>query len=233
MTLLLEAKNYSFGYDGVPVVSGTHLTIEAGQLVGIVGPNGSGKSTLFRGLLGLIPPMSGQVMRETEAVAYVPQKEVLDGLYPLSAGEVVQMGAFGHLTGLRRVRAEDRTRAGECLAQVGLPDVGRHAYASLSGGQRQRVLLARALMARPRLLMLDEPTSGVDTSAAGIIMELILRLAHEQGLAIAMVSHHLEELRQVASIGVRVDDGQVRVGSPDELLIEERSLSTASASTKK
>lgn len=232
MTRLLEAKNYSFGYDGVPVVSGTDLRIEAGQLVGIVGPNGSGKSTLFRGLLGLIPPMSGQVLRETEAVAYVPQKEVLDELYPLSAGEVVQMGAFGQLSGLRRIGASDRARAGECLAEVGLPDVGRHAYASLSGGQRQRVLLARALMVRPRLLMLDEPTSGVDTSAASIIMELILRLAHEQGMAIAIVSHHLEELRQVASIGVRVDNGQVNVGSPDNFLIDRRSSSTASTPIK-
>ncbi len=222
MTLLLETKDFSFGYRGVPVVSGSALTMEAGQVLGIAGPNGAGKSTLFRGLLGLIPPIKGQVTRHTKAIGYVPQKEVLDGLYPLSAGEVVQMGAFGKLSGLRRLRAEDKELAQECLQRVDLPDVGRHNYASLSGGQRQRVLLARALMVRPRLMMLDEPTSGVDALAAGIILELILRLAEEQDMAVAIVSHHLADLRHAATIGVWVSEGQAQIGPADELLRAER-----------
>ena len=230
MTVLLEAKDFSFGYRGVPVVSGKNLTMEAGQVLGIAGPNGSGKSTLFRGLLGLIPPIKGQVIRNTRAIGYVPQKEVLDGLYPLSASEVVQMGAFGKLSGLRRLGSEDKALAQECLQRVDLPEVGRQAYASLSGGQRQRVLLARALMVRPRLMMLDEPTSGVDALAAGVILELILRLAQEQDMAVAIVSHHLEDLRHAATIGVWVSDGQAQIGPAEELLHAER-LSFARTTT--
>ncbi len=217
MQPILEAHNFSFGYGGVSVVSGDALTMEPGQILGIAGPNGSGKSTLFRGLLGLIPPMEGQVVRRTRAIGYVPQKEVLDELYPFSAAEVVEMGAYGSLHGMRRLSREQKQLAQTCLERVQLADRGKKPYSSLSGGQRQRVLLARALMVRPKLMMLDEPTSGVDARAAEVIMDLILRLAKEEGLAVAIVSHRLHDLQRAASVGVWVDDGRAEVG-PAEIL---------------
>ncbi len=222
MTFVLEAHNFSFGYRGVPVVAGEKLTMEAGQVLGIAGPNGSGKSTLFRGLLGLIPAMGGKVTRRTQAIGYVPQKEVLDELYPLSAAEVVQMGAFGTLSGLRRLSPDAKKMAQICLDRVDLPDVGKQAYSSLSGGQRQRVLLARALMVKPKLMMLDEPTSGVDAVAAGVIMELILRLAKDEDLAVAIVSHRLHDLRHTCTVGVWVANGRAQVGPAEDLLRVER-----------
>ncbi|MFT4648845.1 MAG: ABC-type Mn2+/Zn2+ transport system ATPase subunit [Glaciecola sp.] len=222
MTSILEASDFSFGYRGVRVVSGDKLTMEAGQVLGIAGPNGAGKSTLFRGLLGLLPPLSGQVTRRTQAIGYVPQKEVLDELYPLSAAEVVQMGAFGTLSGFRRLGRDAKDLAQACLQRVDLPDVGKQAYSSLSGGQRQRVLLARALMVKPKLMMLDEPTSGVDALAAGVIMELILRLAKDEDLAVAIVSHRLHDLRHAATVGVWVSNGRAQVGPAEELLQADR-----------
>jgi ABC-type Mn2+/Zn2+ transport system ATPase subunit len=222
MTALLEAHRFQFGYGGQVVVSGDSILLEAGQVLGIAGPNGSGKSTLFRGLLGLIPPMSGQVIRRTNAIGYVPQKEVLDELYPLSASEVVQMGAYGTLSGWRRLRRDQKELAQDCLERVNLPDVGKQAYSSLSGGQRQRVLLARALMVQPKLMLLDEPTSGVDTLAASVIMELILRLAREENLAVAIVSHRLHDLQQAATLGVWVANGRAQVGPAEELLRADR-----------
>jgi len=222
MKPILEARNFSFGYGGIPVVSGEKLTMFPGQVLGIAGPNGSGKSTLFRGLLGLIPALQGQVVRHTQAIGYVPQKEVLDELYPFSAAEVVQMGAFGSLSGLRRLNREQKDLAQACLERVHLADVGKKAYASLSGGQRQRVLLARALMVRPKLMMLDEPTSGVDAAAAEVIMDLILHLAKEEDLAVAIVSHRLQDLQRAASVGVWVNEGRAQVGSSEVLQQAER-----------
>ncbi|MDF1836806.1 MAG: metal ABC transporter ATP-binding protein [Planctomycetota bacterium] len=213
MTPILEARDFTFGYDGVAVVAGDKLTMEPGQVLGIAGPNGSGKSTLFRGLLGLIPAMTGTVVCNTPAIGYVPQKEVLDELYPFSAVEVVEMGGYGSLLGWRRLTREQKDRAHACLERVQLPEVAKKAYSSLSGGQRQRVLLARALMVKPKLMMLDEPTSGVDAKAARVIMDLILRLAEEENLAVGIVSHRLQDLQRAANVGVWVDEGRAHVGA--------------------
>src|SRR5688572_16393159 len=106
MAVLLRTKGAAFGYAETPVVAGVDLAVDAGDFVGIVGPNGAGKTTLFRGLLGLIPPMRGSVERSTRAIGYVPQRETLDPLFPVSAEEVVQMGAYGRLRGLRRLSRE-------------------------------------------------------------------------------------------------------------------------------
>ncbi|MCA9000802.1 MAG: metal ABC transporter ATP-binding protein [Planctomycetes bacterium] len=211
MTAILEANHYRFGYRGKTIVAGEHLSLEAGQVLAIAGSNGSGKTTLFRGLLGLIAPQSGEVIRHTRAIGYVPQGEVLDDLYPLTATEVVQMGAFGTLRGWRRLNGEQNAHAQKCLERVELGDLGKHAYASLSGGQRQRVLLARALMVHPKLMLLDEPTSGVDPKAAQVIMDLVRQLSQEEGLAVAIVSHHLSELSRVATHCAWIQGGKAEV----------------------
>ncbi len=219
---LVRLRGASFGYGERPVISGVDLEVGPGDLVGIVGPNGSGKTTLFRGILGLIPPASGTVERDAGPIGYVPQREGLDPIYPLRVDEVVHMGAYGRLSGMRGLARADRELARTCLARVALADRARDPFASLSGGQRQRVLIARALMVRPRLLLLDEPTSGVDRAAQRLISELLLELNRREGMAILLVSHQLALVRESVRRVLWVDEGRVQQGSPEEFLRPER-----------
>ena len=221
MEPLLQARGASFGYDGRPVVAGLDLAIHAGDFIGIVGPNGAGKTTLFRGLLGLIPPLAGVVVRDGGAIGYVPQREMLDPVYPLRVDEVVHMGAYGGLSGLRRLARSQRELALENLARVGLADRAAKQFAALSGGQRQRVLIARALMVKPRLLLLDEPTSGVDPEAQGRILRLLADLNGRERLAVLLVSHQLAMVRQSVSDVLWVADGRASRGPAAELLAPE------------
>jgi ABC-type Mn2+/Zn2+ transport system ATPase subunit len=214
---LLQVERATFGYSGVAVVSEVDLEIRAGDFVGIVGPNGSGKTTLFRGLLGLVPPMAGRVTRSTRAVGYVPQRETLDPIYPVTVEEVVRMGARP------RSRSRDVAElARGCLDRVGMSERRADAFSSLSGGQRQRVLIARALMVAPELLLLDEPTSGVDRGAQARIGELLIELASRERLAILLVSHQLAMLRETVRRVLWVAEGRVVEGTADELLSPER-----------
>jgi ABC-type Mn2+/Zn2+ transport system ATPase subunit len=221
MDELLRLEGAAFGYGARTVVSGVDLAVRAGDFTGIVGPNGSGKTTLFRGLLGLLPPQRGRVVRAGVAVGYVPQRESLDAIFPLSVREVVEMGAYGRLRGLRRLGRIEKALAGELLERVELREHERAPFASLSGGQRQRVLIARALMVRPALLLLDEPTSGIDRSAEAVIQKL-LRALNAEGVAILLVSHQLGLVREEARRVLWVADGRVRAGAPRELLAPER-----------
>jgi ABC-type Mn2+/Zn2+ transport system ATPase subunit len=214
---LLRLQDAAFGYEGRPIITGVDLAVGPGDFLGIVGPNGAGKTTLFRGILGLIEPLSGRVERLTNAVGYVPQRETLDPLFPLRVDEVVHMGAYGRLSGLRSLRHAERTLARECLARVRLADRAHEAFAALSGGQRQRVLIARALMARPALLMLDEPTSGVDRTAQQAILALLAELRRE-GLGILLVSHQLAMLRHTVSEILLVSGGRVKRSGADDAL---------------
>ncbi len=209
---LIRLVQASFGYAGRPILAGVDLEVGERDFVGIVGPNGSGKTTLVRGLLGLVPPLSGTVERRGVVFGYVPQRESLDANFPLSALEVVEMGAYRRLSGLRRLTWQDRVAAAALLERVGLSGRSRHPFSELSGGQRQRVLLARALLARPNVLLLDEPTSGVDRDAQAQILELLRELQLE-GLAILLVSHQLAMVRAVAGRTLLVTEGRVELAS--------------------
>jgi ABC-type Mn2+/Zn2+ transport system ATPase subunit len=222
MSALLRLERASFGYAGRAIVSGVDLEVDAGSFLGIVGPNGAGKTTLFRGMLGLIPPIAGRVERFDTRIGYVPQRETLDPIYPLSVQEVVHMGAYGRLRGWRGLARGERDLARATLARVGMDARARDAFAALSGGQRQRVLIARALMARPELLILDEPTSGVDRGAQKRILDLLVELNTEERLAILLVSHQIGMVRDVVRGALWVSGGTVRAGAPRELLANER-----------
>lgn len=214
---LIRIQGASFGYGRRPVVAGVDLEIRAGRFFGIVGPNGAGKTTLFRGILGLLKPLAGSVARSGATIGYVPQRESLDPLYPLTVQEVVEMGAYRRLSGWRSLTHADRVAARTVLERVGLADKGPARFAALSGGQRQRALIARALLTRPNVLLLDEPTSGVDRAAQARILEL-LRGLHRDGLAILLVSHHLALVREAVDEVLWVSGGAVRHGDPHELL---------------
>jgi len=221
MPALITAERAAFGYHKVPVVIGVDLAVERGDFLGIVGPNGAGKTTLFRGLLGLVSPLAGRVLRSTRAVGYVPQRETLDPIYPVTVEEVVHMGAFGELRGWRGLTRETREHARACLEKVGLYERRASAFSSLSGGQRQRVLIARALMVEPEVLLLDEPTSGVDRAAQARILELLVELNRSRGMAVLLVSHQLSMVRETVQRVLWVAEGRVRLGSAAEMLAPE------------
>jgi ABC-type Mn2+/Zn2+ transport system ATPase subunit len=212
VTPLVQLQDASFGYEGHAVIEHVSFAVEAREFVALVGPNGAGKTTVLRGLLGLVPLLSGKIEygfdRASCPPAYVPQRDALDGAYPLSALDVVVMGTYARVRPLWPVPSRERRFAAECLEHVGLPEAAKRPFRSLSGGQRQRVLIARALAVKSRLLLLDEPTSGVDVEAEARIVDLISKLHREDGLSVVMVTHHFERVRPRLDSVVRVDDGR-------------------------
>lgn len=154
-------------------------------------------------------------------MGYVPQREALDPVFPVTAEEVVQMGAYGRLAGWRGLRAEERELARACLERVDLLQKKDDLFSSLSGGQRQRALIARALMTGPQVLLLDEPTSGVDRPTQELVLELLTRLNDEDELAILIVSHQIAMTRTVREV-LWVDEGGVRSGAAEEMLQTEQ-----------
>jgi len=196
--LALEAAD--FGYGGAPVVHRASLEVRPHEFVVLLGSNGSGKTTLLRGLLGFLPPLAGRVTRRAGLrVGYVPQRETLDPLYPLSALDVARMGAWRDLPFWGPAGERERALGRGALEACRAGDLAARRYAALSGGQRQRVLLARALASEPELLLLDEPTAGVDPEAERAILDLLRELRDARGLSVWMVTHHLH------SIGARAD----------------------------
>ena len=221
MTPLIALHDVALGYDERPVLTHVSLEIGRGEFVALLGPNGAGKTTLFRGILGLIPLRAGRVTygfdRATSPPGYVPQRESLDPIFPLTTFEVVLMGTYARIPPLRRVGHEPRARAAARLAEVGLAGHAERPFWALSGGQKQRALIARALAAEPEVLLLDEPTAGVDPEAERAIMDLIARLNRERGLTVALVSHDLRLVRGVAHAVVWVEDGRVRKGPVEDM----------------
>jgi ABC-type Mn2+/Zn2+ transport system ATPase subunit len=209
---LIELRDVSLGYDSRPVIADVSFTIERGEFLALLGPNGAGKTTLLRGILGLIPVLAGRIVdgfdRTVNPPGYVPQRDTLDPIFPLSALEVVLMGTYAKLPPLWPVGRKLRRLAAQCLDQVGLAAVAGRPFWALSGGQKQRVLIARALAAEPQVVLLDEPTAGVDHDAEAAITELIAQLHREQHLTVVLVTHHPGRIRSVLQSVVWVDDGQ-------------------------
>ena len=208
---LVSLQNVSVGYDSAPVLRGVDLAIFPGSLVGLAGPNGSGKTTLFRAMLALLPVFGGSLFRNCPLAnfGYVPQSAALDPQFPLSAAEIVEMGAYGRVRSYQIFPKEEKQHAGEVLDQVGIRHLMSKSFFSLSGGQKQRVLIARALMVMPKIMILDEPLSGVDEESRRTITDVLIKLTHEKGLAVFFSSHDLEMVKRVADRIVRVDKGKV------------------------
>lgn len=187
-------ENASLGYDGKPIVTDLSFTVNAGDYLCIVGENGSGKSTLMKTILNLTAPLAGAIrmegLRPTE-IGYLPQQTQVQRDFPASVQEIVRSGFQGQC-GLRPFYTrEEKAVAARNLERLGLGGFERRCYRELSGGQQQRVLLARALCATRKCLLLDEPVSGLDPKAAAQMYEIIRQL-HQEGITIIMISHDLE-----------------------------------------
>ena len=195
-----------YRYDEVEALRDVTLHVEAGCKLGIIGPNGGGKTTLIKIMLGLLSDYTGrvrimgreprQVCRRGDVVGYVPQRHEFERRFPVSVRQVIEMGLAGKTGLLGRVRGEDRDRVDRLIEQVGVAELAKRPIGDLSGGQQQRAFIARALAAGPRILLLDEPTVGIDLTGQKRFAELIDTLHTELGLTVVIVSH---DLRAVAA----------------------------------
>jgi ABC-type Mn2+/Zn2+ transport system ATPase subunit len=222
LSALIRFRDVTLGYRQHVVLDRLSFEIGEGEWFGIVGANGSGKTTILRAMLGILKPLAGRIefaggeghMR----FGYVPQKAHIDELFPLTAREIVLMGRYGLLPPGRRPSAEDRRIADQQLDHVGIGALADKRFRDMSGGQKQRTLFARALAAEAKVLLMDEPTEGMDLEGQQAILELIARLRAESGVSIVYVTHRLNELADSAERLLLLHDGQVRVGPVEELL---------------
>ncbi|MCA1783132.1 MAG: metal ABC transporter ATP-binding protein [Dermatophilaceae bacterium] len=213
----LVLREAAFGYADQRVVSGVTLTVNAGDVVAILGPNGSGKSTIVRGVLGLADHLGGSVevlgtpladLHDRTAIGYVPQHHSLSTSVAATVEEVVACGRLPRRRWWQRATAADGGIIAEAIATVGLADRARAEVSRLSGGQQRRVLIARALAAQPQILIMDEPTAGVDSANQQVLADVLGRLASD-GTTMLVVTHELDALNDIVSHVVCVSDGHV------------------------
>jgi len=215
--VIVSMTEASFGYGDQAVVSGVTLDIHAGEVVAILGPNGSGKSTLVKGLLGLNEHLGGQAalfgtpierFRDHSRLGYVPQRHTLSTSVRATVTEIVAIGRLPHQGWLGRPNDQDRQIIQEALAVVGLADRASVDVSTLSGGQQRRVLIARALAAQPDVLIMDEPTAGVDLASQEVLSQVLARLSG-RGTTMLIVTHELRALRGVLTRIIGLDGGRV------------------------
>jgi zinc transport system ATP-binding protein len=171
------------------------LSIESGRFIGVMGPNGGGKTTLLKTIAGLIRPDRGQVIvheTATGTIGYVPQEESFDPDFPLTVRDAVEMGLYGSKGVFPRLSRKEKSNADRVLDMVGMRHLAPRMIGELSGGQKQRVFIARAIVAEPKLLLLDEPTTGVDAAARDAFYRLLFDLMENLSLTIILATHELE-----------------------------------------
>lgn len=226
MLPLIELTDAQLGYSRRHIVlKDVNLRVHRGEYVGIVGPNGSGKTTLLRTLLGLLKPVAGLVRVGDEdhlRIGYVPQRDTVDAMFPIPIEEIVLMGRYPDVGLIRRPGRKDREIARQCLDQVGLLHLTHRNFTELSGGQRQRVLIARALATGPELLVLDEPTHGMDMPSEHGLLQLVKKLHVEHNLAVVIVSHLLGAVAESAERIAIISNGRLEEGPRAEMLTAER-----------
>lgn len=217
---LITAVGITVSYGAAPVLESVHLTIESGDLIGIVGPSGSGKSTLLQALLGGIAPISGSVTRRHGvSVGFVPQVERIDWNFPVTVAECVGMArARGFRTPW--ITKAERAEITSVLDRLGLDGLGNRHIRDLSGGQQQRVFIARALFTGADIMFLDEPTSGLDVKTRHEVLHL-LRDLNADGLTIVLSTHDLNGIATHLPTIVCLNKSVIGAGDPDLVLTPE------------
>ena len=204
----LICRNVAVGYGSKVVLHNIDFEVHAGNYICIAGENGSGKTTLMKTILGLQKPLKGEIHLgdglHANEIGYLPQQTVLQKDFPASVLEIVLSG-FQGTCGIRPIyNRKERKRAQKALQEVGMDRFSRNCYRELSGGQQQRVLLARALCATKKIMVLDEPVSGLDPKAAADMYRTIYRLNRQYGITILMISHDLDLTKRYATHILRV-----------------------------
>jgi len=221
MTPLVSFDRVTLGYGRRTVLSDLSFDIPEGDFLGLVGPNGAGKTTILNALLGTLAPRAGTISRAAGLrFGYVPQSDRVDYGFPLPVIDVVLMGRYDRIGLGRRPGRADRERAHAALEHVGLAQLAQRPITTLSGGQKQRMLIARALVGEPSLLVLDEPTTGMDLVATAQILGLVRSLHENDGLTVLMVSHALNEVANYVERIALVVEGGFRIGTVAEIFTE-------------
>lgn len=226
MSIMLSVEGLCCRHGEVTALEGITFEVAAGDYLGIVGPNGSGKSTLVRALLGLVPCHQGTVTLFGQPLAgftawgkigYLPQNMgPLNQSFPATVAEVVQLGMLAGKTSPRRIGRQDRQQAEEMLELLGIGHLRRRMIGELSGGQQQRVMLARALVNRPELLVMDEPTAALDPEIRERFYELVGQMNRQQGVTVLLVTHDTGVIGSHASRMLYLDKKLLFCGSFEE-----------------
>src|SRR5579884_3238678 len=226
---IIQFRHASFGFPGIVALKDISLDIHEGEFIGVIGPNGSGKTTLCKAILGLMAPFEGHLQifdcacerlqcHHRARIGYLPQKGSLDKNFPITVLETVMMGRYGVLGLFKRPAARDYEIAREALAHVGMADHQQTALGHLSGGQQQRVFIARALAQEPQVLLLDEPTTGIDIVTQHSVLDLIRRLHRELGLTVVLITHDINMIRAHVDRLVLLKTRLWAAGPPDDVL---------------
>jgi ABC-type Mn2+/Zn2+ transport system ATPase subunit len=226
---IIKFTNTSIGYGKNVIISGINISINENDFIGIVGPNGAGKTTFLKTLLGNIKPLAGNVSMDNLRFGYVPQRDTVQPLLPYTVFEVVMMGRYSLSGPFKRMTEMDKQIVAESLSYIGMLDQKDKNYNSLSGGQRQRTLIARALAVKPNVLILDEPTNGMDTPSHYSLLDLIERLHAEKNLTIFLVSHLLTDVANIVKKIMLLDRNYFQFGSIEDVLSEENLQRTYSS----
>jgi len=219
---LLSCDNVSLGYDNTRVVEGLNFQVNSGDYLCIVGENGSGKTTLMKALLRLNPPLSGSITTgdglKPNEIGYLPQQTLAQRDFPASVREIVRSGCLGRCGWRPFYNREEKELAAANMEKMGISHLANTCYRELSGGQQQRVLLARALCATRKMLLLDEPVAGLDPHATREMYELIAKLNQEEKVTIIMISHDIAAAVEYATHILHISHQPLFFGSKEDYL---------------
>ncbi len=229
-SLDITVHNLSVTYSNAKLaLYNANCTIEPGSITALVGPNGSGKSTLFKSIMGFLKPSQGQIRvagltvqkaQKKQLMAYVPQSDEVDWNFPVSVFEVVMMGRYGYMNLLRIPSAKDRRLVMESLERVGMIDFRHHQIGELSGGQKKRAFLARALAQEGKVILLDEPFTGVDIKTEKRIIDLLIQL-RDEGHTILVSTHDLASISTFCDRTILLNQTILAAGTTEETFTEE------------
>jgi manganese transport system ATP-binding protein len=229
-TLDISVSNLSVTYSNAKLaLYNANCTIEPGSITALVGPNGSGKSTLFKSIMGFLKPTQGQIRvggisvqkaQKKQLMAYVPQSDEVDWNFPVSVFDVVMMGRYGYMNLLRIPSSKDRRLVLESLERVGMIDFRTHQIGELSGGQKKRAFLARALAQEGKIILLDEPFTGVDVKTEKRIIDLLIQLRQE-GHTILLSTHDLASISTFCDRTILLNKTILAHGTTEETFTEE------------
>lgn len=227
---MITVQNVSFAYGKDNVLTDVNFIVEEQEYIGIIGANGAGKSTLMKLILGQLTPGTGEVIVATDSIGYVPQVgfHAMNN-FPANVEEIVLTGLYSEIGMFHFPKKEHRQKVSDALTLVGMADYRKRMLSELSGGQQQRVLVARAFIQNPKLLVLDEPLTGIDKEAGEQLYQLLYKLNKEYKMTIVMVTHNMEQVARYTNRFYHVNNGTVHLDKSsilcDEILKDKMRIS--------